>query len=268
LSLLPCLLTLVGGLAFAQAPQAGSPRVPRQRTLVLAEDSAGSAYEVRVAAGVLSSVVLEAPLALALAKPPPWARRFRLAELGEHIIRLEPLEDLQPEERLLLQVPLRMGDSLTPVTFVLLSHPSEVDTHLTMGLPPPSRGLGPRPVETESPGGRMKRLERAVPSGEHSSLEWEGGTYLRAVRGILLDVELRNRDLAPWIPGGVRLLRTDGTPVPVHQVEWSPERLGPGQRGRVQVRAGVPSWPPGETLRLELSDEHGARTLFLSGLEG
>ncbi|AEI62615.1 hypothetical protein LILAB_03450 [Corallococcus macrosporus] len=77
--------------------------------------------ELRIAAGLATLLIFDAPLDRG-AMELEGRSRFRLVDVGERILALEPLEDLGRGERLMLRVRYADGASPEQGVFALVTH--------------------------------------------------------------------------------------------------------------------------------------------------
>jgi uncharacterized protein (TIGR02268 family) len=109
----------------AAAQPATTARVPRQRTVSAASASAASP-EVRLAPEVRTLVLFDADIdASSLVLD---ATRVRLVDAGARSLVLQPVTELSPKDRLMMRVRFRGDADPQEAGFVLVWHPSEVDT--------------------------------------------------------------------------------------------------------------------------------------------
>lgn len=281
---LPALL--LAGTASAQ-PQ---PRERKERRVVLSD----SPIELHVARGVPTIVVVDAPFDRDSVELEGLTDRFRLAEVGDRSLLLEPIEDLAPGERLELRARLLRGSTQEQILFVLVSHPSEVDARVEVFHPQQVEALqaelaakdaelAARDAElaalraqceaiepthfvlslgVDMGGLRINQVRFQSHRAEVRGLEATRVTGFRARSWTVLAVTVLNlSDQGLGAPTSARLLRADGRPVEVRRVRTNGTRFQPGEKGFVALEAEpVPSAGP---FQLELLDAQGRRLLLL-----
>nr|WP_253905970.1 DUF2381 family protein [Corallococcus exiguus] len=290
-------LVLGGLLLFtaAQAQSASSVRERRDRRVVLPRPGE-PILEVPVAAGILTTLVLDSALDRASMEL-EGRTRFKLVDVGERSINLEPVVELGAGEHLMLRV--RFADGAFPehAVFALVSHPAVVDTRVEVSRRP----LAPEALQAElsevraqlaakeaelaalrargdagSPAalalagllgvdGVSARKVGLQPETEmQSSLRVMNGFSLRASAWRVVSVEVKNYGKTPWTPTEARLTHsTGGVPVQVLGVHMKQPQIGPGEVGTVVVETKVPAWDAGTLFRLELVDATGTRPLLV-----
>jgi uncharacterized protein (TIGR02268 family) len=284
---MPALLLalLVGTTAGAQPLSPVRERVERHVTPPTGPKEA--VPEVHVARGFLTALVFDVPVEKSTLELEKRVSRFKLVDVGESVLNLEPSEDLAPEERLGLRIRLKDG---TLVALVLTSHPTQVDGRVDVDRPRPPEELRAElsAVKTElaalralvganGPASwvlsgllddlRIQRLDFQVATGNASGLSVAEGISYRSSTWAVVAIDLRNLPgQKPWAPGQVRLSRGDGKPVQVLSVQMAKPALAPGARGIVAVQTGAPDWKRGEVFRLELTDRDGGRVLSIEGV--
>ncbi|WP_368738454.1 DUF2381 family protein [Corallococcus exiguus] len=288
---------MLGGLLLftaAQAQSASSVRERRDRRVVLPRPGE-PVLEVPVAAGILTTLVLDSALDRASVEL-EGRTRFKLVDVGERAINLEPVMELGAGEHLMLRV--RFADGAFPehAVFALVSHPAVVDTRVEVSRRP----LAPEALQAElsevraqlaakeaelaalrargdasSPaaltlagllnaGGVSARKVDDQPKKEmQSSLRVMAGFSLRASAWGVVSVAVKNYGKTPWTPTEARLTRsTGGVTVQVLGVHMKQPRIGPGEVGTVVVETEDPAWDRGTLFRLELVDSTGTRPLL------
>jgi uncharacterized protein (TIGR02268 family) len=279
---------LVGTAAAAQPSPPVRERVERRATLP--GDSEGPMPEVHVARGVLTTVVLDGPVDKSSLELEGRLSRFKLVDVGERLITVEPSVELEPEERLGLRVRLKDG---TPVALILTSHPTQVDTRLDLERPRSRESLLTELAEKEAElsalraraaavgavgmvfaglldrkGVRASDFSGVVPPGNRSGLKLEDGVGYRARTWALVAVQVRNLPgQRPWAPGAARLHGAAGVEVKVLGVHLARPALSPGESSWVVVETDRLPAEAGEVFRLELVDKGGGRLLPIDGVK-
>lgn len=274
---------LMGTTAVAQPFPLVRERIERRTTL---PTSPGEAIlEVRVARNILTNIILDAPVEKTSVELEGRVSHFRLVEIAERMLTLEPSVELTPEERLGLRLRLKDG---TGVTLVLTAHPSQVDTRVDVARP-----LSPEAVRAElaeakarlaalqaqcgedgpvglllsgrldGRGVRAGLLAKASSSGSGAEPEVMVGTGYRAGQWALVDVVLRiPRGGKPWTLGQARLVTPGGLTVQAVPIWLSKPRLAPGEEGRIILQTAKPHWKAGTQFRLEVSNAEGPPLLL------
>ncbi|RKH94015.1 DUF2381 family protein [Corallococcus sp. AB038B] len=290
-------LVLGGLLLFtaAQAQSASSVRERRDRRVVLPRPGE-PVLEVPVAAGILTTLVLDSALDRASVEL-EGRTRFKLVDVGERAINLEPVMELGAGEHLMLRV--RFADGAFPehAVFALVSHPAVVDTRVEASRRP----LAPEALQAElsevraqlaakdaelaalrargdasSPsalalaglldeaGVSARKVDDQPKKEMQSSLRVMAGFSLRASAWGVVSVAVKNYGKTPWTPTEARLTRsTGGVTVQVLGVHMKQPRIGPGEVGTVVVETEDPAWDRGTLFRLELVDSTGTRPLLV-----
>ncbi|MCY1083563.1 DUF2381 family protein [Archangium lansingense] len=268
----------MGSAAAAQQPQ--SPARERQeRQVVVPSSPAEPVSEIRVAAGIATTFVFNAAIDRALVEVEGRATRFRLVDVGERTLFLEPLVPPGDGERLAVRVRYKDGASPAFAVFALVSHPTEVDTRVDvarMQRSPEVLEAALAQCEAGEPGylvlsGRLdRRGVRARPiaiapdSQVQAGMKLEEGTGYRAGTWALAAVRVHNLPgQQPWTAGEARLTRADGTPVRVVAVRMDRPQLASGDVGLVVAETEVPYWTAGEVFHLELREKGGGRHLVI-----
>ncbi|WXH32398.1 hypothetical protein WA016_06381 [Myxococcus stipitatus] len=267
--------------------------------MALSSGPANPVPELRVAAGVATLLVFDAPLdrgSLVL----EGRERFRLVDAGDRALVLEPALDLGPGERLGLRV--RYAGSATPeqAGFTLTTHASEVDTRVEVFRRNDSVDLlraelvdlraqlkaqteenqklrevrnASRPVGLimsgmlDYRGVRGFRAKVATERGFAAPLKVVSATSFRAPKWAAIGVKVFNNGTTPWIPSAARVVSLkSGTVVRVLGVQSDLPQIGPGETGVVVIETDVPSWPSGELCRLEFLDSNGTPLTSVSGI--
>ncbi|CAM4482680.1 DUF2381 family protein [Corallococcus exiguus] len=290
-------LVLGGLLLFtaAQAQSASAVRERRDRRVVLPRPGE-PVLEVPVAAGILTTLVLDSALDRASVDL-EGRTRFKLVDVGERAINLEPVMELGAGEHLMLRVRFADGSFPEHAVFALVSHPAVVDTRVEVSRRP----LAPEALQAElsevraqlaakeaelaalrargdasSPaaltlaglfdeyGVSARKVDGQPKKEMQSSLYIVDGFSLRASAWGVVSVEVKNYGKTPWTPTEARLTRsTGGVTVQVLGVHMKQPRIGPGEVGTVVVETEETAWERGTLLRLELVDSTGTRPLLV-----
>ena len=269
-------------VASSAAAQSSPPsRLRQDRRLELSALAEQPPPEVRIAVGNLTTLVFNSPL-----EPDSLEvdrTRFELADVGEHILTMEPATELGPSERLVVKVRFKDGAPPAQALFVLVSHPSEMDgkvevTRQVSTAEALRRALSQKEAELEQlraqcEAGSPPRpvLSERLPAGtapvhagparapaDASGLQFEGSWLHRDKASTVLTFQVLNRQgHGPWVLGQARLTGPKGEPVPLLTVRMKPMELAPGQRGEVTLETQTSL----EMYRVELMDPTGQRHL-------
>jgi uncharacterized protein (TIGR02268 family) len=263
-------------VAVAQPPVA---RVRREQQLALSEQSAGGELELRLARRVLSTVLFDAEVVSAKLKGVDAERLVRLEVFARSVL-LESLQELATRDELKLEVLLGSAPVPTQLVFVLVSHPTEVDTRVDLELRPRSNRPAPEP-ETESPRregapssrfpvtGMMKRLGlsgsdfqgRSIGAGVRVKWTWD---YRVAHRRLLVLDVLNPEGARPWFAVEVMHVSPLGE-VLAGGGGWTVHMeapIEPGSRGEVVVMA--PEVERDAPVRLEVREKGGSRVIRIA----
>ncbi len=245
------------------------------------------APEVRVAAGIATTLRFDAPIDRASVDVEGRDTHFHLVDPGEFTLLLEPSVELAPGQS--LRVTVRYRDRAFPgeASFVLVSHPKQVDKEVKVARPlltPEALAARVALQEVELTALRARcgdstvaglvfsgRLDKqgvqvqrfTGPPGTPAGLRVNKGLVYRANAWALIVFEVLNLPgQKPWKPGQVRLSRPDGTPVKTLSVRMSQEQLAPGESGLVVLET-EPLSLKEEVPRLELLEADGPRRLLI-----
>lgn len=278
---------LVGTAAAAQPLPPVRERIERRVTLP--SSSEGRVLEVHLAPGAVTLVVFDMPLDKASVELEGRVSRFRLADVGERLLALEPSGEIGPEEKLGLRARLKDG---TQAALVLTSHPTQVDGRVDVERPRSREALLAELAQKETQlstlkaqcgthglagavlnglldasGVRVTLFRGAAPPDNKSGLQPEGGVGYRGKSWALVAVKLHNLPgQKAWAPGGARLYGEDGREVTVLAVHPA-QALKPGEVALVVVETGTLPPEAGRAFRLELFDADGGRPLSIQGVK-
>ncbi|WP_407667513.1 DUF2381 family protein [Myxococcus dinghuensis] len=288
-------------LSVAASAQPAPTARERQDRRVVLSNGAAPVPELRVAAGFLTNIVFEAPLDRGSVEV-EGRERFRLVDVGERVLALEPAADLGPGERLGLRVRFAAGAAQGQGIFVLVSHPGEVDARvevfrqqdsvelLRAELVEARAQLKAQAEElqavralraTEGPtglilsgmlNGRGLKVRHIQPTPTKSEsrgeqLKVENGTTFRASTWAAITVEVRNLGANDWTPTSARVVNSQGgTSLDALSIRMALPRIEPNKSGRVVIETEVPPWPPGESCVMELRDRNGAVQASVHGV--
>lgn len=281
-------LLLTGTTAAAQPYPATRER--QERRIALPTGPEAPAPEVHVARGVLTTLVLDAPVEKASVELEGRVSRFKLVEVGERLIALEPSTELGPNERVGLRARLKDG---TTVALVLTSHPTQVDTRLDVECPRSREALVAELAEKEaelstlraqaaaqgpvgmvfaglldSKGVRASVVEARVSSDNPSGLMLEDSISYRARAWALVVMQVHNLPgQKPWVPGPARLHAASGLEVKVRGTHLARPPLAPGASALVVLETDPLPDAASGAFRLELVDKGGGRLLLVDSLK-
>jgi uncharacterized protein (TIGR02268 family) len=213
--------------------------------------------------------------------------RFKLAEVSDQVLILQPFADLGSGERLVARVNFKDRAVPAQATFVITTHPTEVDgtVEIDRRANTPEAliaALAERDAQVEDLKARCEMsgpigvvragLQVGLPrqislrvqtlSENKDSLEVLSGNGNEGKTWMVSTVLLRNpQGQKPWILGPPALLLQDGTPVRVRSVWMEKPQLGPGEQGLLMMETEPTLRAAGSTLRLELPDRESTRRL-------
>lgn len=285
------LTVLLGLTAAAQPPSAARER--QERRVALSGAPSDSVPELRVAAGVLTALVFDAPLDRSSVEL-EGRERFRIVDVGERIVALEPAVDLGPGERLGLRVRFAGDSTREPGVLALVSHASEVDTrvevfrqndsvellraeltNMRVQLKAQTEELETLRALRDSSGPvglivsglldnrvQISRIKIEVEGGAGKSLIAESATIFLAPAWAAISVKVRNPNKTPWAPASARIVSTKrGTKLGVLNVRLAVSQVAPGEAGLVVVETEIPPLLLGEEWLMELLDGNGVTQL-------
>jgi uncharacterized protein (TIGR02268 family) len=267
--------------AAAQQPQPLG-RERQERQVAVPSSSSEPVPEVRVAAGIATTLVFDAPIDRASVEVEGQRTRFRLVDVGERTLFLEPLVVPGDGERLGVRVRYKDGASPAYAVLALVSHPTEVDTRVDLARMQRSPAVLEAALAWCEAGGPANlvlsgRLDRdavrvwpidIAPSSQvQAGMRLKDGTGYRASTWALAVVRVHNLPgQQPWTAGEARLTRADGTSVRVVSVRMDRPQLAPGDVGLVVAETEVPYWTAGEVFRFELREKGGGRHLLIGAV--
>ncbi|MBN1206766.1 MAG: DUF2381 family protein [Myxococcaceae bacterium] len=221
---LPSTALLVSTCLLWAAATAAQPRPPprekKERQATLPRDASESKPQVRVAVGVLTSLLFDAPLATAQVKD---RKRFTRLDVGQSAIYLEPALAPAATERLELHVVFADGRE---AVLLLVSHPTEVDTRVDFAHPERSATACERELAaTRSRCEAQARCEDSGPGAlalsgdledeiQRTNITWRTnaatltpstGDMYKLPHWWVLTVPVTNTGPAPWTPASARL---------------------------------------------------------------
>ncbi|MBZ4336418.1 DUF2381 family protein [Corallococcus sp. AS-1-12] len=271
------------------AQPAPASRERQERRISLPDSASEPVPELHVATGAVTLLLFDAPLDRASVEL-EGRERFRLVDIGERILALEPAADLGPGERLGLRVRYSDGARPEQAVFVLVTHQSEVDVRIQVfrraqSIPALQAELAAvraelaalrAHTEASSPavitllgvldenGVAARKVELQPMKEMQFSLHVVDGFSLRAPTWGVVSVEVKNHGKTPWTPTEARLTRsTGGARVPVRGVRMKQPQIGPGEVGTVVVETEMPVEDAVTLFRLEVVDATGARPLLV-----
>jgi uncharacterized protein (TIGR02268 family) len=272
----------MGTLAAAQRLPQFPVRERKERQLVLTGSAREPVPEVRVAVGFTTYLRFDAPIERASVEVAGWPVLFQFMDVGERVIALEPLLELESWEQLSVRVRYQDGAFPQRVQFSLVSHSTVVDGEVKVGrrLPVPEA----QDAEPEVPrarceanglvelalSGRLEALEvvpMAHPSGNLGGQIALDGLAYRTRTWALVTVRVRNAEgQKPWSTVEARLTQR-GSGVTVHSVRMDRQSIAPGETGMVVLLLEEPSLLTDGMLHLELLEHGGSRHLSAGQLK-
>ena len=293
---MPRLAAIVFLLLGAAVPAQPAPREPQERRVVLPDGvTGGPVPELRVAAGVVTLLLFDAPLDRGSVELEGRAR-FQFVDTGERMLALVPATDLRTGEQLGLRVRFADGASPDSAVFVLVTQPSVVDARVRVfrraqSLAALQAELAEARAQLEAQKVELARLRSRGGAGGPAGFALAGlldasgvsalnaavdpSTQVASALGVqaalsfraglwgAVSITVRNDGREPWTPLEARLTGPGkGARTRVLGVHTRQSRVGPGEVGIVVVDVGAPTWAEGTVLSLELVDASGARHLL------
>jgi uncharacterized protein (TIGR02268 family) len=201
--------------------------------------------------------------------------RIRVLDVGEHSITVEAVEDLRADERLELEVLFADGKAPEQATFVLVSHPFEVDTWIDVVRPEPTAAECEAEVRELRARCSAKGPEafvllgyvdrdgvRTAPVGKRKDaargFESEEGAVYRGRGWALVDVVVRYLNgPQPWTPSEATLTGKAGESLRARVVTDKSGESAPGEDVRVLVVLEDPLPDAGLVVTLEVRGADG-----------
>nr|AYM52284.1 hypothetical protein [Stigmatella aurantiaca Sg a15] len=273
-------LAFVLFLADVAGAQPSPVREHRQRSVTVAGTLAEPPQEIRVAPRMPTVLLFENRIqgdAIEVDRT-----RIRVLDAGEHSIILEPLSELGREERLMLRVLFADGKAQAQASFVLVSHPTEVDTRVDITRRDPGgeacqvqlaearercSQLNPahfiRAGWLEGGGIEKTRINAKFQEDTSNGLRGLSFTGYRAKSWVVLEFVVQN-EAGPWLPREALIRRAAGAGnSKARALAVDPLLLTTGQ-GSVFVEVAKGSVNTGESFVLVLRDTVNGRSLTIS----
>jgi uncharacterized protein (TIGR02268 family) len=266
-AILVLVLALLGGTA-ARA-QVAPTRDKQERTVNPADPQA----EVRIAKGTATMILFPAQIR----KKPITvdASRIRVLDVGARSIIVEAVEDLRADERQELEVLFADGKAPERATFVLVTHPSEVDTRIDVVRPEQTdtacqaevrelraRCLAKGPEDFVLlgyvDGGGVRTATVDAHKDTARGFATDAGTSYRGKGWALVEVWIRHlHGPQPWTPSEAALTGKNGERLRARLVIEGKGETAPGKRVRVLVVLEDPPPTAGLVFTLEVLGEDG-----------
>ncbi|WP_224247452.1 DUF2381 family protein [Hyalangium gracile] len=277
--------------AAATPAQPRAPRERKERQASLLRDPAEPVPQVRVAAGVLTSLSFNAPLARAQAED---HERFHRLDLGERALYLKPALDLAATERLALHLTFVDGRK---AVLLLISHPTEVDARVDFVLPERSaeaceRELASTLARYEARSRELEKIQgqcaetgpallalagsfqreirrKILPTSDSPALLRFSKGWAYRLRGwMVLTGRVTNTGTAPWMPVRAHLTPAEpGVQVRVVFPTKAALRAGAGADIAIEVKVPGELLAPSTLHDLTLCDGAQERCLSVPDLE-
>ncbi|WP_239989609.1 DUF2381 family protein [Corallococcus macrosporus] len=262
-------------------------RERQERRMALGGAATAPVPELRIAAGLATLLIFDAPLDRG-AMELEGRSRFRLVDVGERILALEPLEDLGRGERLMLRVRYADGASPEQGVFALVTHASEVDARVEVFRRRDSvealraeladvraqlaartqelralraRGAANGPVGlvmaglVDAVGVRGRRFKRFAVTSGTSGLDVYDGASFQAATWTVVSLIVRNHGATPWGAATARFRSAaSGARIDAATVRMPEPSIAPGASGRVFIETRALSARDGEVFQLEVGD--------------
>ncbi|HLL06389.1 MAG TPA: DUF2381 family protein [Myxococcaceae bacterium] len=265
------LLLLVLGTAARAQPASGP--TPRQRSLTVTGNPTEPVPEVHGAQGAGITFHFDGPILEGSVRVDE--ARVRVVDVGKRSLLVVPLAPPRADQPMEVSVLYADGEPRR-AAFVIVAHPSEVDTWIEVTRRAQSQDATCQARLEElrarcgahSPTGFLRaglltstgiqaRAFQAQPASEGSLVVMNGVAYLGQT-WVLVEVEFQNDTGQAWAPRGATLTGNDGQPVSVHWVTAEPAEVAPGAKGRVWVEtAEVPPAGAGVEFVLEVGGADG-----------
>ncbi len=294
LALVPLLASAIAG---AQPhPAARERQVINTRQLVLPNSTTAPELQVRVAPGILTTIVFDAALARDSVTLDGEGTRIRRVDVGDKSVTVEPLVELG-NERAMLRVRFVDGAAPEGPALALVSDLAQVDSHVRVSRRAQSTealekelaevrarceareaelharceanglvGLVLAGLLREADLKTTQRIDTEFQESGASGLRMTPSGWVKVTpKWMLLAVTVENRPgQPPWSPDKVTLRSaTTNEAVGVRVVLMDRPRLGPGEEGFVAMEAEPPSAAAGERFLLELWETASGRLLSI-----
>jgi uncharacterized protein (TIGR02268 family) len=267
-------VTLTWGLLclFMGTTAAAQPLTARSRHVTVAACPAGPLPKVRVAAGVKTTLLLDAPIDKGSVQVD--AARVRIVDVGESAVIFETLVTPSAKERWVLRVRYADGASPEWAAFELVAHPTEVDLQVEAARPQQILKACQEQLTTAQARCEAARAEVWVLAdrlGGHAAqaapidTDMATGSAYRLGDGLLLVVKPTDKAGPPWTPATATLRSEEAAAeeVKVRAVHVRPG--APGEWGMIAVEAELPSLAAGVMFGVELLGESG-QSLTMQGV--
>jgi uncharacterized protein (TIGR02268 family) len=265
------LVLLAGTAARAQA----TAREPRQRTVTVTSNPAEPPHEVHVSAETPTVFLFGSEVRKKSVRVD--TTRIRVVDAGEHSLSLivQAVSPLREGERRELEVEFADGKPPARAVFVLVAHPSDVDTLINVARQGPTAPACPAEPRAEVRGPEDFLLlgymgKSGVPTarvdarkGSAQGIESLEGVAYRGKGWLMFQVEIRNtRGPQPWVPTEATLTSKTGEKLRGRVVLEEQGEPVPGETVRVLVVTEEPPAGAGLVFTLEMSGADG-RTLAI-----
>ncbi len=289
LTLAPLLLGTVA--AAQQQPAPRERQVSPSRQVMLPEDAAAPLPVVRVAPGVRTFIVFDAPINPDSVRLEGEGTRARVVDVGRQTVIVEALMELG-KDGAVLRAQFADGKAPGGAALALVSDPAQVDKEVAVTRRPQSAAkleaelneartrerakdaeLASLRARCEASGplgfilsGQLAALQRTPidPKGTKanaSGLRIAEASAYAAPGWVVLTVDVENGlGQAPWSPapdGASLTSAKTGQPVNVRAVRLAGPALSAGEWGPVGIEAEPPPKEAGDTFRLEVRDTTG-----------
>jgi uncharacterized protein (TIGR02268 family) len=265
-------LVLLAGTAARAQPTA---REPRQRTVTVTGNPAEPPHEVHVSDETPSVFLFGSEIRKMSVRMS--TKRIRVVDTGEQsrLLMVQAVSPLREGERHELEVEFSDGKPPARAVFVLMAHPSDVDTFVTVARQQPAAPACPAEVRAEVRGPEDLLLlgymgEGGVPTArieprvdDVQGIESPAGVAYRGKGWLMFRVAFRNlRGPQPWVPTEATLTSKAGEKLGGRVVLEEQGEPEPGKAVRVLVVTEEPPPSAGLVFTLEMSGADG-RTLAI-----
>jgi uncharacterized protein (TIGR02268 family) len=244
--------------------------------------------ELYVAANNLTTVAFNGPLdrdSLVVDRT-----RFKWVDVGDRVLTLEPFADLNPGERLIMQVGFKDKALPAKAVIAVMSKAEVVDGKVEVDRRANTSeallsALAQKDAELEElksrcasggPVGLMLagwlaegvgpvHLEASASSADVHGVGVRRALGYEGKSSVLIAIWLRNRPgQKPWVPAQALITSATAATVKVLSVQMRQPQPQPGEEGLVVVEVSARPWEAGKTFSLSLMDTSGEHRLSIN----
>lgn len=266
---LALMFVLAGGTA-AHADASAASRVLRERSVTVPSTPSGQSPVIHVAEGSPTLFLFSSPIqrkSLTFDES-----KIRVLDAGERSIIVQPMANLTDGERQEIGVFFADGQAPVRATFVLMTHPGEVDSRIdvqrsepsNVACQPSAQAPAPKPEDFVLLGYLDKRgVTTTIGNGVKDAAQGLSSPATVAFRGtgwILMDVVIKNgRNHPAWTPQEATFLGRDGIPLRARLVARPPGAIPAGKERQVLAVVEVPETKSDLVFTLEVVGDGGRR---------